>query len=71
MKITSQTEETLVRKTTTIDREDGSGVVVLDYVNDSGKIVDSVYRDAATGNEIDDPTVIDEIDDFMVMQKSS
>lgn len=68
MKIHSTAEETLVRRTTVIDMDDGSAAVCIDYVNDNGNVIDSVYRDEATGYEIDDPTVIEEIEAFMAEQ---
>ena len=68
MKIHSTAEETLVRRTTVIDMDDGSAVVCIDYVNDNGNVVDSVYRDEATGYEIDDPTAVEEIEAFMAEQ---
>lgn len=68
MKITKVTEETLVRKTTEIDVGNGTGVVVIDFVNDSEKVVDTIYRDAATGYELDDVDAISEIETFMAEQ---
>ncbi len=67
MTIKTQTEETLIRRTTTIDRNGDSDIVVLDYLNDDGNVVDTVYRDEA-GNELDDPALIETIESFMAEQ---
>ena len=69
MKIISQTEEVLTRRVTTIDLEDGTAIVVLDYLNDNKNVVDSVYRDAATGIEIDDPEALEDVEAFMAEQE--
>jgi hypothetical protein len=71
MKIISQSEEVLTRRVTTIDLEDGAAIVVLDYLNDDKNIVDSVYRDADTGVEIDDPRALEVVEAFMAEQEFS
>ena len=71
MKIISQSEEVLTRRVTTIDLDDGSAIVVLDYLNDDKNIVDSVYRDADTGVEIDDPRALEVVEAFMAEQEFS
>ena len=65
MKITSQTEETLVRRITTINWLDCT-YVVIDYVNGDGKIVDSVYRDE-DGIElgVEESSTIEQLEAFM------
>ena len=64
MTIKTQSEETLVRRTTVIDRNGDPDIVVIDYLNDTGHVVDTVYRDGA-GYELEDPALIESIEAFM------
>ncbi len=46
---------------------EGETYTVTDYYNE-GKIIDSTYRDSK-GNELDNPALIEELDEFTSFQK--
>jgi len=64
MKILEKTKETVSRETSVIDMEDGSTVVVIDIIK-GRKVLDTIYRDAATGIEIDNADLIEKIEAFL------
>ena len=64
MKIISQTTETLVRKITTIEAAFGYRFTVIDFINDTGNVVDSIYRNP-DGSEVDEPAIVEQLETLM------
>jgi hypothetical protein len=66
MKIESHTSATVTTETYQLITERGP-VTYIEYLNDKGKVIDSNLRDE-NGEEIADPTFLEEIQEFIDSQ---
>lgn len=70
MRVIKKTKEAVITETFEIELTAGNKVYVIDYLNESGKVIDTVFRDE-DGNDLSDDAalyeavceVIDQIDE--------
>lgn len=64
----SHTTSNITTETYEIDLGGGRGkVTYIEYLNDSGKVIDEILRSEA-GHEIDDPALLEEVQEFVDAQ---
>ena len=64
MKLVSKTVEAIVTETFVLENELGEKVTVIDYLDDRGKVIDTIVRDE-NGNDIDDPILYENVISFL------
>lgn len=64
MKITSESSSTVTTNTFEIETKYGP-VVYIEYLNDKNKVIDCNLRGKHTGQEINDPVLLEEIENFI------
>jgi hypothetical protein len=64
MKLVSKTVEAIVTETFVLENELGEKVTVIDYLDDRGKVIDTVVRDE-NGNDINDPILYENVISFL------
>lgn len=64
MKLVSKTVEAIVTETFVLENELGEKVTVIDYLDDRGKVIDTIVRDK-NGNDIDDPILYENVISFL------
>ena len=65
MKLVNKTRQAVITETFEIELTAGNTVFVIDYLDDSGKVIDTVFRDE-NGFELgDDPGLFDAIIEFL------
>ena len=64
MELVSKTVETVVTETFVLVNELGEKVIVIDYLDDRGRAIDTIIRDE-NGNDIDDPILYENIISFL------
>ena len=65
MKLISKTSSIVITETYEIELTTGSRVIVIDYLNDSGKVIDTVFRDE-DGNDLSDcPGLFEAVMEFL------
>jgi len=62
MKIVSKTVAAITTETYEVEK-DGQKYIYIDYLNDSGKVIDSILRDE-NGNNVDNMTLMEEIQEL-------
>jgi len=68
MKLISKTTSAVITETFEIELTAGNTVYVIDYLNESGKVIDTVFRDEDGNDLSDDPGLYDAILEFLEMQ---
>jgi len=68
MKLISKTTSAVITETFEIELTAGNTVFVIDYLNESGKVIDTVFRDEDGNDLSDDPGLYDAILEFLEMQ---
>jgi len=63
MELLNKTESTVTEVTYTL-QDDLSAFYYKEWLNDSGKVIDSILRDK-DGYEIDDPILLEEVQQFI------
>ena len=64
MKVVSKIVEAIVTETFVLENELGEKVTVIDYLDDRGKVIDTIVRDE-NGNDIDDPILYENVISFL------
>lgn len=64
MKLINKVVETVITETFTIELKTGKKIIAIDYLDERGKVIDSVIRDEH-GNNIDDPIIYEEVISFL------
>ena len=64
MKLVSKTVEAIVTETFVLENELGEKVTVIDYLDDRGKVIDTIVRDE-NGNDINDPILYENVISFL------
>jgi len=64
MKLISQQKEAVITETSIIELDSKQKVIVIDYFNEKGKIIDTVIRDE-DGFELDNPILFENIIEFL------
>ena len=65
MKLITTTREAVITETFEIELTDGNRVFVKDYLNESGKVIDTEFRDENGRDLSDDPVLFEEIIQFL------
>jgi len=68
MKLISKTTSAVITETFEIELTAGNTVYVIDYLNESGKVIDTVFRDEDGNDLSDDPGLYDAILEFLESQ---
>ena len=68
MKLISKTTSAVITETFEIELTAGNTVFVIDYLNESGKVIDTVFRDEDGNDLSDDPGLYDAILEFLESQ---
>jgi len=68
MKLISKTSSAVITETFEIELTAGNTVFVIDYLNESGKVIDTVFRDEDGNDLSDDPGLYDAIIEFLESQ---
>ena len=64
MKLISKICQTVTTETFEIELTAGNSVIMIDYLDDRGKVIDTVLQDER-GVEIDDDELIEAIEEFL------
>ena len=64
MKLISKICQTVTTETFEIELTAGNSVIMIDYLDDRGKVIDTVLQDER-GVEIDDADLIEAIEEFL------
>ena len=64
MKLLSKEKENIVTRTYEVELDNGRKVTLIDYHKETGKIIDTILRDAE-GNTIEDPIILEEVIEFL------
>ena len=64
MKLISKICQTVTTETFEIELTAGNSVIMIDYLDDRGKVIDTVLQDER-GVEIDDDDLIEAIEEFL------
>ena len=65
MKLVSKTVEAIVTETFVLENELGEKVTVIDYLDDRGKVIDTVFRDEDGNDLSDDPGLFEAVMEFL------
>ena len=65
MKLISKTSNILSTDTYEIELTAGNKVIVIDYLDDRGKVIDTVFRDERGNDLSDDPGLFEDIMEFL------
>jgi len=68
MKLISKTSSAVITETFEIELTAGNTVFVIDYLDESGKVIDTVFRDEDGNDLSDDPGLYDAIIEFLESQ---
>ena len=64
MKLISKICQTVTTETFEIELTAGNSVIMIDYLDDRGKVIDTVLQDER-GVEIDDDDLVEAIEEFL------
>lgn len=65
MKLIRKTSSAVITDTYEIELTAGNKVVIIDYLNETGKVIDTAFRDE-NGNDLsDDPVLFDAVMEFL------
>ncbi len=65
MKLVSKTRQAVITETFEIELTAGNTVFVIDYLDENGKVIDTVFRDENGRDLSDDPGLFDAIIEFL------
>ena len=65
MKLISKTSSIVITETYEIELTAGNRVIVIDYLDDSGKVIDTVFRDEDGNDLSDDPGLFEAVMEFL------
>ncbi len=65
MKLISKTSSTVITETHEIELTAGNRVTVIDYLTETGKVIDTVFRDEAGNDLSDDPLLFEAVIEFL------
>ncbi len=65
MKLISKTRSTVITETHEIELTAGNRVTVIDYLTETGKVIDTVFRDEAGNDLSDDPLLFEAVIEFL------
>lgn len=64
MKLVKTSVEQVTRRVSEVSFPDGSTIVVVDTIR-GNEIIDTIYRDSATGREVESAITIELVDEFL------
>ena len=65
MKLISKTSNSVITETYEIELTAGNSVIVIDYLDDRGKVIDTVFRDEDGNDLSDDPGLFEAVMEFL------
>ena len=65
MKLISKTSSIVITDTYEIELSAGNSVIVIDYLDDRGNVIDTVFRDEQGNDLSDDPNLFEAVMDFL------
>lgn len=65
MKLISKTRSAVITETYEIELTAGNRVIVIDYLTETGKVIDTVFRDEAGNDLSDDPILFEAVMEFL------
>ena len=65
MKLISKTSSMVITETYEIELTTGNTVIVIDYLDDRGKVIDTVLEDKSGNDLSDDPELFEDIMAFL------
>ena len=65
MKLISKTSSIVITDTYEIELSAGNSVIVIDYLDDRGKVIDTVFRDEQGNDLSDDPNLFEAVMEFL------
>ena len=66
MKLISKTNSMVITETYEIELTAGNSVIVIDYLDDRGKVIDTVLEDKSGNDLSDDPELFEDIMEFLI-----
>ena len=66
MKLISKTSNSVITETYEIELTAGNSVIVIDYLDDRGKVIDTVLEDKSGNDLSDDPELFEDIMEFLI-----
>lgn len=65
MKLISKTSSIVITDTYEIELSAGNSVIVIDYLDDRGNVIDTVFRDEQGNDLSDDPNLFEAVMEFL------
>ena len=65
MKLISKTSSIVITVTYEIELSAGNSVIVIDYLDDRGNVIDTVFRDEQGNDLSDDPNLFEAVMEFL------
>ena len=66
MKLISKTSNSVITETYEIELTAGNSVIVIDYLDDRGKVIDTILEDKSGNDLSDDPELFEDIMEFLI-----
>ena len=66
MKLISKTSNSVITETYEIELTAGNSVIVIDYLDNRGKVIDTVLEDKRGNDLSDDPELFEDIMEFLI-----
>ena len=66
MKLISKTSNSVITETYEIELTAGNSVIVIDYLDNRGKVIDTVLEDKSGNDLSDDPELFEDIMEFLI-----
>ena len=66
MKLISKTSNSVITETYEIELTAGNSVIVIDYLDDRGKVIDTLLEDKSGNDLSDDPELFEDIMEFLI-----
>ena len=66
MKLISKTSSMVITDTYEIELTAGNSVIVIDYLDDRGKVIDTLLEDKSGNDLSDDPELFEDIMEFLI-----
>ena len=66
MKLISKTSNSVIIETYEIELTAGNSVIVIDYLDDRGKVIDTLLEDKSGNDLSDDPELFEDIMEFLI-----
>lgn len=66
MKLISKTSNSVITETYEIELTAGNSVIVIDYLDNRGKVIDTLLEDKSGNDLSDDPELFEDIMEFLI-----